>query len=154
VIGKPREIASYLLNKKYGSADNIPVHVREGEGCQSHAGHGSANIPSDVHNSSAPIHSSQNTGGGDGGEEDGGFGHTGSECSASAKSSSLGRDARLPQQSNPATNNHTQHNQNLTITSSEVLVLIQQISDLREEISSLREDVDTLKVGMNPAPDY
>lgn len=47
VISKPKEIASYLMKQKFGSADNIPhVITREPDGTHS-AGvyHGSANIP-------------------------------------------------------------------------------------------------------------
>ena len=47
VISKPKEIASYLLKQKFGSADNIPHAInRDADGTHS-AGHyhGSANIP-------------------------------------------------------------------------------------------------------------
>ena len=88
-----------------------------------------------VHNISAPVHSSHNTGvegGGGGGDEE----ICPGSDSVSARSSSLGRDAK---QISINTGIH-----------SDLLIVMQQMNELRDDLSNLREDYDSFKVSCLP----
>ncbi|CAG7833356.1 unnamed protein product [Allacma fusca] len=130
VISKPREIATFLLKQKFGSADNIVTQVsRESEvSGQNIVGqhHGSAHIPSEV--GISILNTGSHGGGADG--DDGGNA-AGSECSESAQSSSLGQDMK---------------NVSLVAHPADVALIIQQLADIRDEISNLREDLDSFKL--------
>ncbi|XP_035705431.1 transmembrane and coiled-coil domains protein 1 isoform X2 [Folsomia candida] len=124
VISKPKEIASYLMKQKFGSADNIPhVITREPDGTHS-AGvyHGSANIPAtaEISKGSGTLQGRQIHAAADDEQQ-------ASECSESAQSSSIGQDHKI-------SHSHA-----------DMKIIVQQLQEIRDDFSSFREDFDTFK---------